>query len=190
MIAEQENAWGQTPEILQNHSSDSLRWKLVQLRPGDVIVDSWAKSGTTWLQQLVAHLLYGIGGRYLLPKVAPWVESPYVPQARLVALESTDPSFRRIFKSHLDAKALPFCPSSYYICAVRDGREAVWSWYQHHRALRPAVYAAMEEVVGAARALPRPNVDFKQYFIDWLEKDGYPLWPFWEHLRSWWALRN
>ena len=28
-----------------------------------------------------------------------------------------------------------------------------------------------------------------QYFRDWLERDGYPFWPFWENVRSWWAVR-
>ena len=25
--------------------------------------------------------------------------------------------------------------------------------------------------------------------MTWLEKDGYPLWPFWSHVQSWWDLR-
>lgn len=28
------------------------------------------------------------------------------------------------------------------------------------------------------------------YFRDWLSGDGYPFWPFWENLRSWWAIRH
>jgi len=28
------------------------------------------------------------------------------------------------------------------------------------------------------------------YFRKWLERDGYPFWPFWENIRSWWAIRH
>ena len=29
-----------------------------------------------------------------------------------------------------------------------------------------------------------------QYFRDWLAKDGYPWWSFWEHIRSWWNIKD
>ena len=25
---------------------------------------------------------------------------------------------------------------------------------------------------------------------EWLEKDGYPWWPFWENVKSWWNIRD
>ena len=28
-----------------------------------------------------------------------------------------------------------------------------------------------------------PPTDIRQYFRDWLERDGYPFWPFWENIR-------
>lgn len=184
------NAWGQTPSVTQNHTIDSLRWKSISLREGDVVISSWAKSGTTWIQQLVSNLLFGIGRPHLLPKVCPWVESRYVPEIRHAAPDNPTLHRRRAFKSHLDAIALPYCPNARYIYLARDGRDVAWSWYRHHRALRPIVYAAMIATVGRADALRPTTSDFGAYFSDWLEKDGYPLWPFWSHLRSWWALKD
>ena len=35
-----------------------------------------------------------------------------------------------------------------------------------------------------------PNEDIRQYFHDWLDKDGYPIWPYWSHIRSWWEIRD
>jgi aryl sulfotransferase len=29
-----------------------------------------------------------------------------------------------------------------------------------------------------------------QFFDDWLARDGHPFWPFWESIRSWWAIRH
>jgi aryl sulfotransferase len=28
------------------------------------------------------------------------------------------------------------------------------------------------------------------YFRDWLAKDGYPWWPYWAHIQSWWAIQH
>jgi aryl sulfotransferase len=35
-----------------------------------------------------------------------------------------------------------------------------------------------------------PTPDIRQYFHDWLDRDGFPLWPYWAHVRSWWDLRD
>ena len=29
-----------------------------------------------------------------------------------------------------------------------------------------------------------------EYFYEWFNKEGYPFWPFWENIRSWWAVRD
>src|SRR6202000_295799 len=38
--------------------------------------------------------------------------------------------------------------------------------------------------------IERPPADIRQYFLDWLDRDGHPLWPFWENIASWWAIRD
>jgi aryl sulfotransferase len=35
-----------------------------------------------------------------------------------------------------------------------------------------------------------PPDSIVEYFADWLEQDGHPFWPFFENIRSWWAIRN
>jgi aryl sulfotransferase len=32
--------------------------------------------------------------------------------------------------------------------------------------------------------------DVQRYFQTWLERDGYPIWSFWENVASWWAARD
>jgi hypothetical protein len=36
----------------------------------------------------------------------------------------------------------------------------------------------------------KPPASIRQYFLDWLDRDGYPFWPFWPHVASWWAIRD
>jgi aryl sulfotransferase len=38
--------------------------------------------------------------------------------------------------------------------------------------------------------IERPPQSIKQYFNDWMTRDGHPFWPFWENIRSWWAIRD
>jgi aryl sulfotransferase len=35
-----------------------------------------------------------------------------------------------------------------------------------------------------------PPASIKQYFLEWLERDGYPFWSFWDNVSSWWAIRH
>ena len=34
---------------------------------------------------------------------------------------------------------------------------------------------------------PRPQ-DIRHYFEEWVARDGHPFWPFWQNIRSWWAI--
>ena len=48
-----------------------------------------------------------------------------------------------------------------------------------------------QRYAGAGRSpIDRPPASIRQYFLDWLEGDGYPWWSLWENVRSWWAIRD
>ena len=55
----------------------------------------------------------------------------------------------------------------------------------------PWVYEELGKLpyVGPIIEPPRTD-DLREYFHDWYNKDGFPFWPYWENVRSWWALRN
>lgn len=44
---------------LHNHHFDSTIWNDFSFREDDIVISTYAKSGTTWTQQIVAQLLFG-----------------------------------------------------------------------------------------------------------------------------------
>jgi aryl sulfotransferase len=109
--------------------------------------------------------------------------------AKLGALEAQ--THRRFIKTHLPVEALVYSPKAKYIYNARDGRDVVWSMYNHHANANDLWYAALNDTPGrVGPPIGKPPESIRQYFLDWLDGDGYPLWPFWENVSSWWAIRN
>ena len=108
---------------------------------------------------------------------------------KLPAVEAQ--THRRFLKTHLPVDALVFSPRARYLYIGRDGRDVVWSMYNHHASANAAWYAALNDTPGRVGPPiePPPSSTSAQYFLDWLERDGHPFWPFWENVRSWWAMR-
>ena len=53
------------------------------------------------------------------------------------------------------------------------------------------MYDALNNTPGrVGPPLEPPPDDIRQYFRDWLERDGFPYWSFWENVRTWWEIRN
>jgi aryl sulfotransferase len=67
----------------------------------------------------------------------------------------------------------------------------VWSLYNHHSTATDEWYRALNDTPGrVGPPVPRPPASVVQYFHEWLDGDGYPFWPFWENVRSWWDIRE
>ena len=63
--------------------------------------------------------------------------------------------------------------------------------HNHHYTANDTWYEALNETPGlVGPPIERPTPDVRQYFNEWLDGDGYPWWPFWGNVRSWWAIRN
>jgi aryl sulfotransferase len=63
--------------------------------------------------------------------------------------------------------------------------------YNHHANANDAWYAALNDTPGrVGPPIGRPPESIRQYFLEWLERDGHPFWSFWDNLRSWWGIRD
>jgi len=172
-----------------NHHFDSTIWNDFRFRDDDIIIGTYAKSGTTWVQQIVSQLIFK--GQTGLPvaEMSPWLDLRVPPkEIKLPAVEQQ--THRRFLKTHLPVDALVFSPRARYIYIGRDGRDVVWSMYNHHSSANQRWYEALNDTPGRVGPPigPPPN-SVRQYFHDWLAQDGHPFWPFWENIRSWWEIR-
>ena len=48
----------QRTRVYQNHHLDSTRWDGFRFRGDDVVISTSYKAGTTWMQTIVAHLVF------------------------------------------------------------------------------------------------------------------------------------
>ena len=175
---------------IRNHHMDSSIWDEFTFREGDIIVATYAKSGTTWVQQIVSQLLNdGQEGIDIMTR-SPWLELRIAPrEATLACLEGQQ--HRRSLKTHLPANALTSSPKAKYVYVARDGRDVCWSLYNHHANFNQEAYRQLNDTPGRiGPPLEPPTDSIREYFLSWLDRDGFPFWSFWENVRSWWAIRS
>ncbi len=182
--------WPQKTRELHNHHMDSTRWDDFVYRKGDVVIGTYAKSGTTWVQQIVGQLLLGPDPEIKVSELAPWLDLRIMPREVTLAMFESQ-RHRRFIKTHLPLDALKFSREAKYIYVGRDARDVVWSLFNHHHGFDDQAYEMFNGTPGlVGPPLPRPIDDIRQYWHEWLDGDGYPFWSFWENLRSWWAARD
>ncbi|CAN5505273.1 glycolipid sulfotransferase [soil metagenome] len=114
-----------------NDAVDTNRWDLVPPRPGDIIVATSPKMGTTWSQMLCALLVHGPALPRPLVELSPWLDGgawDYVESA--VEVFNAQP-WRRVIKTHTPLKALRFREDAFYVTCGRDPRDVFLSSLDH-----------------------------------------------------------
>jgi Sulfotransferase domain len=135
-------------------------------RPSDVIIASYAKCGTTWLQQMVHSLRTGGDLEFDdISRVVPWIETAADLGLDLDGAQRGEP---RAFKSHLSYDQVP--PGARYIVSLRDPRDALVSAYRFFEGWFFEPGSIDVETLGRMRF-----VEGRTYYI---------------HLASWWPHRR
>jgi Sulfotransferase domain len=153
------------------------------LDPGDVVIATFPKSGTTWLQQ-ICHGLRSRGDMDF-PEITfavPWIE-----RGHLFGIDARAPQRfapPRVFKTHLEYTNL--AKGARYIHVIRDPKDVLVSYYRFlaQGVLDPAAIPidAFAEIWLFADLLAEPG------------SGGLPLCPhlynYWRHLLDWWQARQ
>jgi aryl sulfotransferase len=166
---------------------DSRRWDGFRHRPGDIFVCTPPKCGTTWMQTIVASLLWPEGdvpGPVIV--LSPWIEAEFIPLDPMLAMLEAQPH-RRFMKSHTPADGIPFFDDARYIVVGRDGRDAFMSMCNHLERFRDDLRESLNEAVREAGValLPAWNGDVHGFFREWLAQ-GFHC----QHIASFWERRK
>ena len=179
-----------TREYYDNHM-DSRICNDFRFRDGDIVIATYGKSGTTWMQQIVSQLIFKGEENLPVSRMSLWVEnrSNVLNEKKLGWLEKQ--AHRRFVKSHLPADAIVISPHAKYIYIGRDGRDVCWSFHHHHLTASKVMFDALNSLPDRIGPPFMPaNPDPVIYFREWLEGNGHPWWPAWENIRSWWRIRH
>jgi aryl sulfotransferase len=181
--------WPRKVRELKNHHMDSTYWDGFDFRDDDVVVSTYAKSGTTWTQQIVGQLIFQGAADVPINQLSPWWDMRIVPD-EVRDMVRAQPH-RRVVKTHLPADALNIAPQAKYLYVARDGRDVVWSLHNHHMGFRAETFDLFNSIPGRVGPAFEPaDPDIRRYFLTWLHNDGQPFWSFWENTASWWAVRH
>ena len=111
--------------------ADSSRWDGFAFRPGDVVISTPPKCGTTWTQMLCALLIFdGPEFPARLEEVSPWLDNCIRPLAAVTA-DLAAQTHRRVIKTHTPLDGLPLHPDVTYLVVGRDPRDVAISM-EHH----------------------------------------------------------
>jgi len=145
----------------------------------DVIVATYAKSGTNWAMQIALQVAYYGDAEFdFIHDLVPWPDAPLpLIRAKLSdpTLAESAPSGLRVIKTHWDRQFVPYSPEAKYIVVVRDPKEVFVSGYFFAKSMFGSV------------------ADFKYSGNDWLDlflSDRYVFGSWAAHTASWWSYRD
>ena len=96
--------------------------------------------------------------------------------------------YRRLIKTHSPADCIPIFTGCRYLAVYRDDRDALVSWANHRRKMRPQVIETLNAAAAVDGVAPWPPTwdgNRDQLFDEWVDW-GTPM----EHLASWWSSRD
>jgi len=193
-----------TPELLRapgravrSRLMDSARWEAYRPRPDDIIIGTYPKCGTTWVQRVVSMLIFKSAAPRPITEDSAWLDvRPRDLKAMLERIEAQ--THRRYLKTHLPFDALPVYEGVKYIHIGRDGRDAAMSFHNHLANHSQDIIRQLNEVSRADEKfgddwLPVPE-SAAEFFSGWVADGGGASGDegasFFNVEKSYWAARN
>jgi aryl sulfotransferase len=184
--------------VYRNHHLDSLRWDRFETRPGDIVITTAYKSGTTWMQTIVANLIFQdepIPGAIM--DISPWIDMRSRDFDEIVETTGAQ-THRRFLKTHLALDGVPYREEVKYIYVGRDLRDVFMSLWNHYSNHTEEAYDKLNDPEGlVGDPFPRCPGDIKALWKTWVrrgwfewEEEGYPYWSSSHHAQTWWDFRR
>ena len=91
--------WPTKTREFHNHHIDSTVWNDLEFRDDDIVIGTYAKAGTTWMQQIIGQLLFDGDPEIEVAEMSPWLDLRVPPkEVKLPFVESQ--THRRFLKTH------------------------------------------------------------------------------------------
>lgn len=137
-------------------------------KPGDVIIDTYPKCGTTWMHHIV--LLIVRKGKLSEDPLDFFLGCPFL---EMMGSESVEMSKSGVMKTHIPYFAVPYSDDAKYIYVARNPKDCVVSFYYHMKMM----------------PIDQEEFGFDKFFETFLEGElGYG--DYFDHLLEWYEHRN
>jgi aryl sulfotransferase len=182
------------PTRYRSADEDSARWLGFPFRPGDIVISTRSKSGTTWMQMICALLVFRSPDLPApLPELSPWLDWLITPRDEVLARLAAQ-RHRRFIKTHTPLDGIPLDPRATYIVVARDPLDMAVSLYHQGDNLDRARIRQLTGQPEPDRP-PAPRPPLREWLLSWIDRDVAPadeldslpgvLW----HLSDAWARR-
>lgn len=155
--------------VQRYRSEAGERWSAYRPRPGDVVVSTRSKCGTTWVQAACLHLVHGRTLPAPLSELSPWLDWEVEPVGDVLARLDAQPH-RRVIKTHTPLAGIPLHPEVHHVVVGRHPLDVALSLHHHARNVDRERSAELKGgPVGSA-----PVEDVAEWVEGWLEPGVAP----------------
>jgi aryl sulfotransferase len=161
------------PTRYRSADEDSARWDGFEFRPGDIVISTRSKSGTTWMQMICALLIFGRSDPPApLSELSPWLDWLVIPHDEVLARLAAQ-RHRRFVKTHTPLDGVPIDPRAHYIVVARHPLDMATSLYHQGANINRA---RLRELTGAPEpGTPRPpRLPLDAWLREWIDSDATP----------------
>jgi len=162
-----------TPERYRSSDEDSGRWLDFRFRPGDIVISTRSKSGTTWMQMICALLVFQsaeLSAR--LTQLSPWLDWLVTPQQQVYDLLAAQ-QHRRFIKTHTPLDGIPVEPQVSYVVVARHPLDMAVSLYHQGANINRERLSQLTGAPPPEGPAPTPR-PLHTWLLDWIERDSDP----------------
>jgi hypothetical protein len=146
-------------------SEANERWAGFVHRPGDIVISTRSKCGTTWVQMICALLVHGDPLPAPLAEISPWLDWSIEPlDVVRTRLDAQD--HRRVIKTHTPLAGLPLCPEVTYVVVGRHPLDVAVSYFHHLGNIDRVRWAELRGVGEVHRVPERTLPELLDLWID------------------------
>ncbi|MGW0230341.1 sulfotransferase domain-containing protein [Actinopolymorpha singaporensis] len=167
------------PVRYRSSDEDSARWLEFAFRPGDIVISTRSKSGTTWMQMICALLVFRTPDLSApLNELSPWVDWLVEPADKVFArLEAQ--RHRRFVKTHTPLDGVVLDPRATYVVVARHPLDMAVSLYHQGANIDRD---RLRELTGQPAAEPsperaqpaRPRRPLREWLLSWAASEADP----------------